>query len=118
MELSIGHTAYRLVATERNGQWTTHAVRTDSGERFGIEATAPSEPEAANRLTRWLEWQFEHTQALGALQQAERAYHRAMADAAFSVSADSVASGSRTSLELVDAARMQLDDVRAQRPNV
>jgi len=70
-------------------------------------------------LTRWLEWQYEHTQALEALQQAERAYHRSMADAAFAIARDSNAvDGSKASLEQVDAARKALDDVRGRRPNV
>ena len=70
MELSIGGIIYRLVASDRHGQWTAHAVRTDSSERFGIETTAPSEQQATDRLRRWLEWQSEHTEALEALQQA------------------------------------------------
>ena len=119
MELSIGSTVYRLVTPERDGQWTAHAVRADSGERYGVETTSQVEQDAASRLAGWLEWQHDHTQALEALQQAERAYHRALADAAFAVSADSQApGGSKASLDAVDAPRAQLDDVRARRPNV
>ena len=119
MKLSIGSTVYRLVTTERNAQWTAHAVRAESGVRFGVETTAPGEQEATDRLRRWLEWQYDHTQALEALRQAERAYHRALADAAFAVSVDSQApGGSKASLDVVDAARAQLDDVRTRRPNV
>ena len=51
--------------------------------RFGIECAAPTEAEAATRLTAWLEWQREHADALDALQQAERAYHRTIAGSAF-----------------------------------
>ena len=119
MELTIGRVTYRLVTTERNGQWTAHALRAESGERFGIDAAAETEHDATGRLVRWLEWQHDHTQALDALQQAERVYHRARADAAFAVSAGPQApGGSKASLDVVDAIRAQLDDVRARRPNL
>ena len=119
MELTIGRVMYRLVTTERSGQWTAHAVRADSGERYGVETISQAEQDAVSRLAGWLEGQHEHTQALEALQQAERAYHRALADAAFAVSADSQApGGSKASLAVVDAIRAQLDDVRVRRPNV
>jgi hypothetical protein len=119
MDLTLGTTTYRLVATERSDQHVAHALRSDSDERFGIETTGGTAEEAIARLRLWLEWQHEHTQALEALQQAEKVYHRAMADAAFSTSSDGVgAAGSRTSLDAVNAARTTLDDVRARRPNV
>ena len=37
---------------------------------MGIEVSAPTESEATARLTRWLQWQREHTRALEALQDA------------------------------------------------
>jgi hypothetical protein len=119
MDVTIGSTLYDLGTTERNGQFTAHAVTGETRERFGIETSAGSAAEALDKLTRWLEWQHEHTQALAALQQAERAYHRAMGDAAFAVARDINAPDvSKTSLEQVDAARRALDDVRGRRPNV
>ncbi len=119
MDLTLGPHTYSRRTTEQAGTATAYAVRVDTGDRFGIDVTGNSEPEALDTLTRWLEWQYEHTQALATLQQAERAYHRAMADAAFAIARDSsAADGSRASLEQVDAARTTLDDVRARRPNV
>lgn len=119
MDLTLGPHTYALHTTEQGGRNVAHAVRVDTGDRFGIDVTGGSEPEALDKLTRWLEWQHEHTQALEALQQAERAYHRSMADAAFAIARDSNAvDGSKASLEQVDTARKALDDVRGRRPNV
>jgi hypothetical protein len=119
MELSIGNAAYRLITSENSGEWRAHVVRADTNERFGVEATARTEQDAVARLTRWLEWQHEHTRALEALQQAERAYHRAMAGAAFAASADVAAdAGSRTARGQVDEARARLDEVRTRRPSM
>ena len=119
MDLTLGPNTYSLRTTEQAGQTTAHAVRVDTGDRFGIDVTGGSEPEALDKLTRWLEWQYEHTQALEALQQAERGYHRAVADAAFAIAHDANAvDGSKASLEQVDAARKALDEVRGRRPHV
>src|SRR6516162_3527704 len=76
MKATIGGLNLTLHATERDGQWVSRAVRDDNGDPFGIECAGATEAEAIARLTRWLEWQREHTDALEALQQAERAYHR------------------------------------------
>jgi len=117
--VTIGSTAYRLVSVEGNRQWRAHATRVDTNERFGVEATGQSAEEAADRLTRWLQWQHEHMQALAELQQAERAYHRALAGAAFaSTGGAAAAAESRAPLELVDAARARLDEIRVRRPSV
>ena len=104
----------RLTAVRENGHWMAWAERLGSGDRFGIEVTAPTSDEALARLGRWLEWQHEHTGALGALQEAQRAYHRAVTERAFGRQDGS----DRTwdSLELVERARARLDDVRARRP--
>ena len=63
-------------------------------------------------------WQREHATALSDLQEAQRAYHRAVAATAFQGSADepSAEEMRRASLEALDAARIRLDDVRARRP--
>lgn len=119
MEHTIGSTVYDLGTSEANGRFTAHAVTGEKRERFGIETSGGSAAEALDKLTRWLEWQHEHTQALAALQQAERAYHRALGDAAFAIARDLHAPDvSKASLEQVDAARRALDDVRGRRPNV
>lgn len=119
MDLTLGPHTYHLVTTDQSGKHIAHAVRVDTRDRFGIETSGDSSDEALDRLTRWLEWQYEHTQALESLQQAERVYHRAMADAAFAIARDSNAvDGSKASLDAVDAARRALDDVRGRRPSV
>jgi hypothetical protein len=117
MELTVGPTAYRLVTVERDAQFMAYAVRIDTNERFGIETIAADPEDAQHRLAAWLEWQYEHTQALEALQQAERAYHRAMAGAAFARPEDDSTEAARLALESVNGARARLDEVRARRPN-
>lgn len=117
MNLQIDNVSYRLVAHAVGSQWTAHAVLAESGERYGVEVSAPTETEATERLTRWLQWQRDHTRALEALQEAERGYHKAVASAAFS-DADVQISETKPSRAAMDAARNQLDDVRARRPNV
>jgi hypothetical protein len=63
-------------------------------------------------------WQREHAAALAELQEAQRAYHRAVAATAFQGTAEepSAEEMRRASLEALDAARIKLDDVRARRP--
>lgn len=110
--------SYRIDTTQRDGQWIARARRVDTGDPFGIECSGPSEAEAVARLNRWLDWQREHTAALDALQQAERAYHRTIAGSAF-VSATEGLSAiemQKESLEAVEAARVRLDEVRARKP--
>ena len=118
MIVAIGDTRYRIVTAERDGRWTAHAVREDSGDLFGIECSGESEQAAAERLTLWLTWQSEHGAALTALQQAERAYHRAIAGSAFASPSEgpSPFEIQRESLDAVEAARVHLDEVRARRP--
>ena len=113
-----GSSPYRIVTEQRDGQWFAHAVRTDTGGRFGVECCADSEAAAKDRLRRWLEWQSEHTAALEALQQAERAYHRTIAGSAFASTTEgpSAIEIQKESLEQVEAARVRLDEVRARKP--
>ncbi|MEQ1908856.1 MAG: hypothetical protein ABMA15_08535 [Vicinamibacterales bacterium] len=117
MNIQIDDVTYTVVVRCVQDQWTAHAVRSESGERYGVEVAAPTESEATLRLTRWLQWQREHTRALEKLQDAERAYHRAVAGAAFS-SAEAQITETKPSRAAMDAARNDLDDVRARRPNV
>jgi hypothetical protein len=116
--LTIGQIVYRLVTSARDGVWTAHAERAATGDRFGIDCTGPTEEAAAEKLTTWLAWQQAHSTALEALQQAQRSYHRALADDAFGSSPDdSVANDlRRKSLAEIEAARAHLDEVRARRP--
>ena len=107
-----------MKAVQRDGQWVAFAVRTDNGDRFGIECSGPTEHDAIDRLNRWIDWQREHTAALEALQTAERAYHRTIAGSAFAspMEGPSPIEMQKESLEAVEAARIRLDEIRSQRP--
>lgn len=116
--ITIGDRRYRLLTTERDGRWTARAERDDTGDPFGIECAGDSEPEATARLTRWLEWQIEHTAALAELQRAERAYHRTIAGSAFASPTEgpSALEMQKESLDAVESARVRLDEIRARKP--
>jgi hypothetical protein len=118
-EISIGAIRYRIVATSRDGQFVARAERADTGDRFGIECAGASADEAADRLSRWLEWQHEHAAALEELQRAERDYHRTIAGSAFASPSEgpSAVEMQKESLEAVEAARFRLDEIRARRPD-
>jgi hypothetical protein len=118
MKMTIGDKTFTLDATERDGSWVARAVRDDNGDPFGIECAGTSEAEAIDRLTAWLQWQREHTDALEALQQAERAYHRTIAGSAFASSTEgpTAIEMQKESLDAVEAARVRLDEVRSRRP--
>jgi len=109
---------YRIITSERDGQWIARARRADTGDPFGIECVGASIDEATRRLTAWLEWQGENAAALEALQQAEQAYHRTIAGSAFTsaVEGPSAVELQKESLDAVEAARVRLDEVRARRP--
>lgn len=117
-ELSIGEKRYRLDAVERDGRWIARAVQVETGDPFGIECTGETEAAAIDRLARWLDWQHEHAAALAALQQAERAYHRTIAGSVFANPTEGATATEmqKDSLELVEAARIRLDDLRARKP--
>ena len=108
----------RIVCDERGGQWVARAIREDTGDAFGVECGGATAEEASVRLQRWLDWQREHSAALEALQQAERAYHRTIAGSAFAGASDNVSAVElqKDALEAVEAARERLDEVRAQKP--
>jgi hypothetical protein len=109
---------YRIEARERDGHWFARARDETTGDPFGIEYAGSSEMEAVARLTRWLDWQREHSAALEALQQAERGYHRTIAGSAFAsaVEGPSPVELQKESLQAVEAARVRLDEVRARKP--
>ncbi len=115
MLITVGAIGYRVWADCRNGRWVAAAVRDDSGQRFGPETTGETEGEATDRLARWLAWQHEHGTALSALQEAERAYHRAVASA-FEAEPRAAVELQKTTLGVVQDARAHLDVVRARRP--
>ena len=117
-EISIGGVRYRVVCAPRDGRWRAHAVQDDTGDLFGIECSGESWAEATERLSRWLTWQAEHAEALAALQNAERNYHRTIAGSAFASPTEGPTpiEMQRESLEAVEAARLRLDEVRVRRP--
>jgi hypothetical protein len=117
-DISIGAVRYRIACVQRDGQWIAHAERSDNGDRFGIECAGATEAEAFARMRAWLEWQREHTDALEALQIAERAYHRTIAGSAFAgpTEGPSPVEMQKDSLEAVEAARIRLDEIRARKP--
>ena len=111
---------YRVVAERRDDeQWVAHAQRIDTGDRFGIECAGASENEAIDKLSRWIEWQSEHSAALDALQRAEHAYHRTIAGSAFASPTEgpSAVEMQKESLDEVESARVRLDEIRARKPN-
>jgi len=118
-EITIGAVRYLVSASEHGGTWTASATRADTGERFGVECSGETEAQAVDRLTEWLRWQDEHTLALSGLQRAERDYHRTIAGSAFVGPSEgpSAVEMQKESLDLVEAARQRLDEVRARRPN-
>ena len=118
-ETSIGKVRYRLIAERRDGQWIAHAQRVDTRDRFGVECSGATGPEALEKLSRWLEWQSEHTVALDALQRAEHAYHRTIAGSAFASPTEgpSAVELQKESLEAVESARVRLDEIRARKPS-
>ena len=120
MKTTIGGTTFTLQATERDGQWLARAARDHNGDPFGIECAGATEAEAIARLTRWLEWQHEHTAALDALQLAQRAYHRTVAGSAFAnpTEGPTAIEVQQESLDAVEAARVRLDAIRARRPEM
>ena len=67
---------------------------------------------------RWLAWQREHAEALEALQQVQRAYHRTIAGSAFASATEgpSAAELQKESLDAVEAARVRLDEIRLLKP--
>ena len=74
-----------------------------------------------DRDTRWVEWQRAHSEALAALQDRQREYHRLVAESAFATSSDDrprQMTRQRQSLEALDEARVCLDRVRVSRPTI
>jgi hypothetical protein len=118
MNTTIGDKTFTIEAVPRDQRWVARATREDNGDPFGIECAGATEAEAIAKLTHWLEWQHEHTAALEALQQAERAYHRTIAGSAFASSTEgpSAIEMQKESLDAVEAARVRLDEVRSRRP--
>lgn len=107
---------YRVQLTEDEGVWVATARRLDTGDCFGPPVPGDRADEAADLLARWIEWQHAHTLALNALQVAETAYHRLVADRLAAPEDGTRRAAVRTALIHVDDLRRQLDEVRGQRP--
>ncbi len=106
----------RVEVKERGRRWFARARDATTGAPFGIECAGDNEGEARARLTRWLDWQADHVAALEALQQAEHAYHRTIAESAFAGAGDTSADSPKTALDAVERARVRLDAVRTRKP--
>jgi hypothetical protein len=66
----------------------------------------------------WSEWQRAHAAALQELQEAQRAYHRTIAGSAFAnpTEGPTAQEMQKEALDAVEAARVRLDEIRAQKP--
>jgi hypothetical protein len=108
----------RIICEPRGQEWIARAFRADTGDPFGVECSGETHDEAVERLTRWLDWQREHAEALDALHQAERKYHRTIAGSAFANPSEGPTpiELQKESLEAVEAARVRLDEIRARKP--
>jgi hypothetical protein len=115
-EIRVGDRQYRIVAIERDGEWTARAEHVATVERFGIECTGETDTVAIERLAQWLNWQHEHASALNVLQEAERAYHRTIAGSAFAnpTEGPTAIEMQKEAFNKVEAARVRLDEVRAR----
>ncbi len=116
--LVIGGTTYTLEITERQDTWCADARQAPSGMRIGPTATAPTADQAIARLTRWLEWQRDHHDALTTLQAAQQAYHRAIAGSAFSSGLAEATELQHEALQRIEEARLRLEDVRQSQPQI
>jgi len=116
--VAVGGVEYRIEASQREGRWTAIARRTDTAARQGPPVGGASEDDAVTRMTAWLEWQHEHTVALEALQQAERAYQRIIAGSAFLSGPEGPSSIElqKEALARLEDARLRLDEVRQRKP--
>lgn len=114
--ISIGGTTYTLDAVERDGRWIAEARKAPSGMRAGPTATAATADGAIARLVQWLEWQHDHEDALGALQEAQQAYHRAIAGSAFSSGLAEATELQHEALQRIEDARLRLEEVRQSQP--
>ncbi len=116
-DVTVGGTVYRVEAREQNGRWTAVA-RDASRVPMGPSLTGRTEDDAVDRVSAWLEWQHEHSVALEALQEAERAYQRLIAGSAFVAGAEgpSAIEVQKEGLSRLEEARLRLDEVRQRKP--
>jgi hypothetical protein len=70
------------------------------------------------KSTEWIAWQREHQAALEVLQEAERAYHRAIAGSAFAspIEGPSPVELQKEALHRLEEARLRLDEIRSRMP--
>ena len=114
----ISGTTYTLEVIERQDRWCAEARQAPSGMRIGPTATAATADEAILRLERWLEWQRDHQDALTALQDAQQAYHRAIAGSAFSSGLAEATELQHEALQRIEDARLRLEEVRQAKPEM
>ena len=114
----IGGTTYTLEVIEREDKWYAHARKMPAGMRVGPTATGATADEATSSLVRWLEWQRDHEDALGALQAAQQSYHRAIAGSAFSSGLAEATELQHEGLQRIEEARLRLEEVRQAQPQI
>lgn len=128
--VSAGSLTFVVHTREGQREWVAWAERADTGDRFGLEWSGSTEAEAIERAAQWLIWQQDHEAALTSLQTAERAYHRAITEAAFGSetidgngepgepgrSSAPATDLQKELLERINAERVKLDAIRGQRP--
>ncbi len=114
----VGGVAYDIRTAREGARWRASAIRAHDGEPFGAPLEAALEAEAVERISVWLNWQHAHGEALATLQEAERVYHRSIADGAFAGDAPgaTVTHDRRSLLAAIEQARAHLDVIRARRP--
>lgn len=64
----------------------------------------------------WMRWQHEHAEALRALQDAQRAYHRLASERGFAGENEVLRRETSEALQRVDQVRRRLDEVRSRQP--
>ena len=71
------------------------------------------------KSSAWIAWQREHQQALEALQDAERAYHRTISGSAFASPTEgpSAVELQKEALHRLEEARLRLDRIRRRMPD-
>jgi len=69
-----------------------------------------------NEPSDWMRWQHEHAEALRALQEAQRAYHRLASERAFAIDNGAARRETAEALQRVDSVRRRLDEVRGRQP--
>lgn len=116
--VSLGETRFEVTAIRQDECWLAHAERSDRPGRYGPLFGGDTEAEATDRVVAWLGWQQEHEAALSRLQDAQRAYQRAVAGSAFATAGDGPTPDvAHDALDEMEAARAALEEIRERQPS-